>query len=330
MQQILISQREDRLISELLHGHQPSHFDYGAEFRHLEEIGLITRVTGVRWAPTALAQEAMVEPLVLPITTTAKNHNIQPPRTVQRPLAFAQTKTKFGPIGMIGRALLRMEEAIRDRGVSLKLASMDRLLEINKQTSEGWLPLISIFDSTFHDFTDQNSFFIVGTDDNGEVVACQAARLFEWNDTNFVQEAESLRLFYQHPEKYQLHDEACRVTALAAKSLRGRVVFSGAAWLRKDYRRRGIFQILPRLCRAYAHTIWNSELTMTMMSRQRMNAGAFTRPGYPNVEWSVNVTGSRLGDMELSLQWIKTSEMLCDTDRLIKALCKDNFSELDI
>jgi len=332
MSLIEISEGEDRVLSQLWHGQQPSHFDHGAEFRRLEALGLIERVQGVRWVPTELANEVHVEQREAPChigrpQTAAQSQTTARPQT---PLTFAQVNIEHGPVGMIGRALLEIEEAIYRRGVQLEFASMDQLLRINKQSAAGWLPLVSIFDPRFHDFDQSNSFFIVGKDAAGDVVACQAARRFDWNSTHFAREAESLRLFYQHPEKHRLHEERCTVTALAAQGIRGTAVFSGAAWLRKDFRRKGIFQLLPRLCRAYAHGLWDSDVTLTMMSSQRMKAGGFLRPGYPNVEWAVEVTSSRMGDVEFSLQWIKTAEMLEDTERLLLALREDNDSELDI
>ena len=46
----------------------------------------------------------------------------------------------------------------------------------------------------------------------------------------------------------------------------GRVVFSGAAWYRRDYRGKQLVEILPRLSRAYAYTRWRSDCTITMMT----------------------------------------------------------------
>jgi hypothetical protein len=53
--------------------------------------------------------------------------------------------------------------------------------------------------------------------------------------------------------------ERCLVTAPATRRIRGRVVFSGAAWYRPDYRGRGLSAILPRVGKAYALARWSPD-----------------------------------------------------------------------
>ena len=66
------------------------------------------------------------------------------------------------------------------------------------------------------------------------------------------------------------------------------------------------------------------------MTRDRVEAGGFPRAGYPNIEWSIQHQNSRLGDLDLCVQWIKTTEMLLDAQRLLDQLRRGGASELDI
>ena len=76
---------------------------------------------------------------------------------------------------------------------------------------------------------------------------------------------------------------------IAARSQRrlqeitGRVVFSGAAWYRRDFRGKDLATILPRISRAYAFTRWNSDFTIGMMDDAVVAGGMAERVGHTNV-----------------------------------------------
>lgn len=242
------------------------------------------------------------------------------------PYLCTQLKTKYGPTAFLGRALFELEAALRIRGVALSLVSMETLLDINKREADGWAPLVPIFDPTFNELDDTNAFAIIGRNGKGEVVATQAARLFDWRTTTFKEAAEGMWMFYSNPDRYRLPDETCTVTALAAQAITGRFVFSGAAWNHPSLRRSGLVQLLPRISRAYAFTTWNPEVVGTVMSKSLVERGVHERVGYGNFEWGLELRGSRLGDMDLSLQWIKANEIVPDLKRVLIALkdCRSN------
>jgi hypothetical protein len=230
----------------------------------------------------------------------------------RRKALFNQITVAHGPAPLIGRFLLKAEHAVQHRGLELSFASMDELLAVNQENRATWLPLFPLFNPTLNSLNKANSFCMLGYNRQGEAVAAQAARLFEWRDTNLHDEATSLRMFYDAPEKSKNSHERCIVTALAAKGVAGRVVFSGAAWYRRDYRGKQLVEILPRLARAYAYTSWRSDCTITFMTEAVVKGGVFPNNGYRNIEWDVRMRNSRLGDLRLSLQWSKTDEMLED------------------
>ena len=242
---------------------------------------------------------------------------------------FDQITVTHGPVALIGRFLLKAENAVRQRGLRLSFASMDELLALNIKNRDTWLPLFPVFDPTCGDLTVRNAFCLLGYDRRGDAVAAQAGRLYDWADTNLHEEATSLRMFYDEPARSRYPTERCHVTALAAKGVAGRVVFSGAAWYRTDYRGKQLAEILPRLSRAYAYTRWKSDCTITMMTETVVKGGVFPKNGYRNIEWDIRLQNSRLGDLRLSLQWSKTDEMIDDLAWFVKSFDMQAHSRAD-
>jgi hypothetical protein len=219
---------------------------------------------------------------------------------------------EHGPPDVLGRFFLKADAAARERGVTLEFAPLHELQRVNDRNRATWKPLVPLFSTRYNDLDPEHSFCILGRNRAGDVVATQAARLFEWPDSSFYDAARSLRLFYDHPEKYALPGETCTVTAEATKFVTGRVVFSGGGWYRPDYRKRWLSGILPRISRAYAYTRWNAKFTTTVMDKGVVNGGFHKRCGYSNIEWALDWRNTPLGDMYLAFLWMQPAELISD------------------
>ena len=229
---------------------------------------------------------------------------------VARPSLFSQISVEHGPAALLGRVFLVCEAQLRERGVELAFASLQDLVAVNQANSDSWKPLWSGFNPAFSHLTPENAFCILGYNRAGEVVATQAARFLDWPDTCYHAEAESLRLMYADPEASKLPGERCKVTALAAKGISGRVVYSGAAWYRSDFRGLGLVALLPRISRALAYTRWDSDCTVSMMAPEVYKGGVLPRLGYRNIEWDIQMFNSRGEIPRFALVWSKRAEML--------------------
>lgn len=238
----------------------------------------------------------------------------------QNATLFSQIALKHGPVGTLGRAILLAEQMTRAQRVTLSFVTAQELFEVNEANRETWLPLVSLFDVRFNELNDTNAFFIFGRNAAGDVVACQAGRLLDWKDTNYKDECESLRLFYRDPSSMKLPGEKWVVSALAAKGTTGRVVFSGAAWYRRDYRGVGLVEYLPRLSRALAKGLWDTDITVTMVAEHNVKKGVFPRNGYRNAEWAVEATNGRMGTLRYAFLWSKSEEMLEDLRQFLSDL----------
>jgi hypothetical protein len=227
---------------------------------------------------------------------------------------FSQIRIDHEPRGLLGRVLLKAEAAAHERGLSLSFGSMQDLMAANTANLATWGPIFPGFDPTLNDLTPENAFCVLGRNAAGEVVATQAARLYDWTGSNYREEAESFRLIYRDPASQKLPGERCKVTALAAKGIEGHVLYSGGAWYHPKYRGLGLVEILPRMARALARARWNTTCTITMMAEHNVKKGVFPRNGYRNLEWEVRLIDTRSGTSRFALLWTKHEEMLEDLE----------------
>ena len=238
---------------------------------------------------------------------------MQAPVAPPRPL-ISDITIEHGPVDLLGRLFLKADTAARQRGVHLSFAPMQALVDANRRYVDTWRPLLPIFDPAAGGITPDNSFCILGRNAQGEVIATQAARLYEWPNTTFHEEAESLRLLYADPERSKLPGESIEVTARDARKVTGRVVFAGGAWYRPDYRGRQLAQIFTRVCRAYAYTRWNHEYhTSVMVEAMQARTGMAAKSGYSKIDWAVTFKGSVCGPTDAircAFVWMEPDEML--------------------
>jgi hypothetical protein len=152
-------------------------------------------------------------------------------------------------------------------------------------------------------------------------VATQAARLFQWDGTDFHEEAESLRLWYSDPRRSKRPGEKIEVTAHDARKLTGQVMFAGGIWYRADYRGLQLPQIIPRISRAYAYTRWkHTYSTSIIVDAVQAKSGMAQKSGYSHVDWAVTLTGSVCGPSETircALVWMDTDELLAGVERFM-------------
>lgn len=228
-----------------------------------------------------------------------------------------QLTVNHGPPRILGRFFLLADTAARARGVTLSFAAMSELVKVNEENRDSWLPLFPTYDVRHNVIPDTEAFCILGRDRNGKVVAAHSGRLFDLQGTNFHELAESLHLMYAHPEKSKRPGETCEVTAKTARSVSGRVVFSGAAWYHPSYRGKQLSTIVPILSRAYAYTHWNMDYIVAMMSEGVVAGGMTQRTGYTHVDWDIRVTNSPLGDVRFAFMWMQSSQLLNDVTRFI-------------
>ena len=230
-------------------------------------------------------------------------------------------RLKHGPAAQLGRFFLLADQAAYDRGVRLQLhTDLRSLIDVNRQMQTYWgAPMVPIFDPSHSDLSPENAFWISGHDQNGTVVATQAARFLDLTQSSAAAELESMRLFFARPEPHLAAGARCHVDCPAASQLTGRVIYSGGGWYHPKYRGCGLSRILPRISRALAYTQWNSDYTFSVVETVLIEKNVYRSYGYTRHSPSIRLTGSYREDLELELIWMPQDEMLDDMAAYIRA-----------
>jgi len=223
---------------------------------------------------------------------------------------------KHGPARLLSRFVLEGDKTARRQGIRLRLRhDFEELLYLNKQqTSLGnWFRLVNMFDPQCSDLVPENSYWISGEDEHGEIVVTQGGRVYYWPESTLEQEARLM--FYAGREEGQ----RCIVTAKDAKLITGVVFYGGSVWVRPDFRGRHFSELLPRLGRAYAVARWPVDWGISFVAPILVEKGIAAGYGYKHSSYSIAFPGSPWGDLEVVLVSLSAMEAYEDlADALLK------------
>src|SRR5437763_4327378 len=150
--------------------------------------------------------------------------NIVPQNDLRLPDALT---IKHGPAGLLARFVLEGDKAARQMGFRLRLRhDFGELLYLNeREVAHGsWFKLVNMFNPAYCDLSPENSYWISGENDAGEIVLAQAGRIYYWPETSLAEEARAM--FYAGCAE----GRHCTVTAPAAKEIAGVVFCAGSHW----------------------------------------------------------------------------------------------------
>ncbi len=212
---------------------------------------------------------------------------------------------------VLAQFLLTAEMRVRALGVRLEFGSFEELRSCNQANRATWRPLVPTLDHTCNEIDTSLSFCILGRDQDGNVVATQAARMIDLRGTNLKAEAESMRLFYDGSPPQDL---SVLLSAPSAESISGNVVYSGGVWYHPRFRRQGLATLLPRMSRALAFGTWNADLVLSFVEDPLLRKDMASKYGYPRFERHFLLTDDRAGDVLFAggLIWISRAETLKD------------------
>ncbi len=231
----------------------------------------------------------------------------------ERPPILSQIEVDREPIDLLTRFFIKAVDAAARRGVTLEFGTFEELRTVNEANAASWPPLTTSFRSDIGGVNQDNGFVILGRNANGEIVATQAARLFDWRGTNFQTEAESLRFFYASPEQDKGAGEQCIVTAPDAHEVTGRVVLGGGIWYRPDYRGRKLGEIIPRISRATAYLRWGFDEFIAIVTKANVEKAFDRRSGFRKVSRSIILRNHPTvpdGDQEVMLARVEPAQLI--------------------
>jgi hypothetical protein len=230
--------------------------------------------------------------------------NIVPENNLRLPDALT---IKHGPASLLAKFVLEGDKAVREIGVRLRLRhDFGDLVYVNKDQNvrRSWYRLVDIFNPDYSDLSPENSYWISGEDEHGEIVLTQAGRVYHWPDTNLEQEARLM--FYGGRDQGQ----RCEVTAPAAKSIAGVVFFGGSGWVRPDFRGKRLMHLVPRVGRAYAVARWPVDWGISFVTPILIDKGVAAGYGYKHASYSIFYPDSLFG--EFVLVTVSASEAYAD------------------
>jgi GNAT superfamily N-acetyltransferase len=237
--------------------------------------------------------------------------NIVPANNLRLPDSLT---IKHGPARLLSKFVLEGDRVARRMGLQLRLRhDFDELLYFNRQRAAlgDWYRLPNMFHPEYSDLASENSYWICGEDEYGEIVVTQAGRVYYWPDTTLEQEARLM--FYAGQEQGQ----SCIVTAPDAKKISGVVFYGGSVWVRPDFRGRQLSQLVPRLGRAYALARWPVDWGISLVAPVLVEKKVAEGYGYKHVSYSVSYPGSPWGDIEFALVSLSAMEAYDDFARML-------------
>ncbi len=239
--------------------------------------------------------------------------NIVPENNLRLPDALT---IKHGPAPLLSKFVLEGDKAARAMGIRLHLRhDWDELVYLNKgEVVKGnWFPVINTFNPAYCNLNPENSYWISGESEDGEIIVTQAGRIHYWPDTSLEEEAREM--FYAR----QASGKTCIVTAPAAKLITGVVYCAGAHWVRPDYRGHRLSHLIPRIARAYGLTRWPLDWAMALVAPILVEKGVTAGYGYKNVSYSIFYPGSLWGDLEVGVAYLGAAEAYRDLSAFLRA-----------
>lgn len=247
--------------------------------------------------------------------------NIVPENNLRLPDALT---VKYGPARLLSQFVLAGDQAARRLGIRLRLRHDFAALQyVNRlQVASGtWFPLVKMYDPEYTDLTPENSYWISGEDEHGEIMLTQAGRIHYWFDTTLVEEARLM--LYGGRDVGQ----RCWVTAPAAKLISGVVLCAGAHWIRPDLRGRRLSHLLARLGRAYALARWPVDWCIAVIAPVLAEKGVAAGYGYRHLETGVFFPEAPTGTVDDVLAYLSVAEAYDDLATYLRTELSDPNAE---
>ena len=244
--------------------------------------------------------------------------------TAKIPTILTEITIDHGPEELLVQLFLRLEHAVRQLGLRLSFGSLTSLCAINAANRASWMPLFPVYRPDYWPHTPSDSFVLLASEPDGRPIATLAVRIYDWPSSTFHAEATSLRLFYGDVERFRGRGERCEVSAGATHKVTGRVALAGAVWVHPDWRKHARLMVLmPRFARAYALARWGVDFYTLLMTEAVFNGGLTRKTGMANIDWSVDMRGSPLGNLRLGFLWMNRAELHEDLSRCLLELSSE-------
>ena len=201
-----------------------------------------------------------------------------------------------GPRRLLARFIVAADRAARDQGLYLRVRhDFDELMFLNRaEAARGhWYPMPDMFNPERVPLNAENAFWVSGENEAGEIVVTFGGRVHDWHGTNLAEQARAL--FYGVDQ-----GQPCEVTAEGAHRISGIVVSGAAAWVRPDYRRHHLSQLIPRVGKVYSCARWPLDWFFGYVTGKHADQKMPQSYGHRNVGRSVSYPGTPWLDLAIA------------------------------
>jgi hypothetical protein len=239
--------------------------------------------------------------------TTSEVGGIVPENNLRLPDALT---IRHGQARLLSRFVLEGDRASGRRGIELHLRhDFDELRYLSRQpvAQRSQFRLMNMFNPEFAaDLTPENSYWLAGEDQHGEIVLTQAGRLYHWPDSTLADEA---RLLFFGGRELGQH---CIVTTDLAKVITGFAFYGGQGWVRPDFRGRQESRLFPRLGRAYAMARWPVDWAFSYVVPPLVAKGVAHGYGYRHLGRGIVYPDTQWGLIEVFVTALSAAEVYDD------------------
>jgi len=177
----------------------------------------------------------------------------------------------------IALAIGRLQHKVRAAGLTLRESTDFVFFEDTIRATEDRY-LMEDFSSRFFDLHGTTAFWIGAWDSHGEPVSVQAAKLEDLKDRSLGEfwQQQQRRMFVDPSPSAQLGEDH----AHDAFFMRGRIVYHGNLWLRRDARGQGLAEGLTQLGFLVSFLKWSPDYLYGLMAARNAEKGFGIRVGY--------------------------------------------------
>ncbi|MDX2157343.1 MAG: hypothetical protein SFW09_12620 [Hyphomicrobiaceae bacterium] len=204
-------------------------------------------------------------------------------QSIGRPV-LADLTIEHGPVTLLGRFFLLADGLLAEAGVTLYRTTLAEAAAAQSANVDSWNMFPPMLDTRLSAIPDATSYGLLGRNERGDVVCAQGGRIYDLGDRSFADIVADQSFFYGTEIPPAPGKPTAEVAAPSAPLVRGRMVYSGALWVRPDYRGKNLSGVLPRFSRCYALAKWNTDFTVGMVSESNIVPKLLAAYGYNRIE----------------------------------------------
>jgi GNAT superfamily N-acetyltransferase len=227
---------------------------------------------------------------------------------------------RHGPGPLLGRFMLLVDAYLKAFDVTLRRATLADAHRLHVAHQSSWALFPPMLDPNLGSIAEDRSYALIGVNSSGEIVTSQGGHVFDLSHCSLRQIVDDQSFFYGRKDRVQPNGPRCEIWAPIAEKLHGQVVYSGALWVRPDYRGHKFASVLPRLSRAYALSQWNTDYTIAFISQANKTSRLFEMYGYSQAEDGFRMSNlANCGEVTGPLMWMHRDELIRDLARFLSS-----------